>query len=179
MRIASILNRQVWRKSSKIPAFYDPEQEMVWKPHVTVAAVIERDQRFLVVEEHTPDGLAFNQPAGHLEQGEDLIAAVKREVAEETAWQFEPESLTAIQLWRRDPQSPSFLRICFAGRCHSHDPAMRLDHGIVATHWLSREELERNRRRLRSPLVLQSVDAYLSGQRYPLSALKALLDTEL
>lgn len=152
---------------------------MVWKPHVTVAAIIERDQRFLLVEEHTPNGLAFNQPAGHLEQGEDFIAAVKREVEEETGWQFEPQSVTAIQLWRRSPQSPTFLRISFAGQCHSHDPALPLDTGIVATHWLSREDVERNRQRLRSPLVLQSLDAYLSGERYPLSILKTLLDSDL
>jgi ADP-ribose pyrophosphatase YjhB (NUDIX family) len=152
---------------------------MVWKPHVTVAAIIERDRRFLLVEEHTPNGLAFNQPAGHLEQGEDLISAVKREVAEETAWQFEPESITAVQLWRRTPQASTFLRICFTGHCHSYNPALPLDAGIVATHWLSREEIEKNRRRLRSPLVLQSVDAYLNGQRFPLTLLKTLLDSDL
>jgi ADP-ribose pyrophosphatase YjhB (NUDIX family) len=152
---------------------------MVWKPHVTVAAVIEREQRFLIVEEHTPDGLAFNQPAGHLEQGEDLIGAVRREVFEETAWQFEPECLTAVQLWRKNSESPTFLRICFAGKCHSHDPGRRLDSGIVATHWLSRAELDKNFRRLRSPLVLQSVDAYLSGERHSLNLLKSLLDTGL
>lgn len=152
---------------------------MVWKPHVTVAAVIEQDRRFLLVEEHTPNGLAFNQPAGHLEQGEDLIAAVRREVEEETAWQFEPESVTAVQLWRKSPAAPTFLRICFAGHCHSHNPAQRLDNGIVATHWLSREEIENNRQRLRSPLVLQSLDAYLNGERYPLSLLKTLFDSEL
>ncbi|PKM33529.1 MAG: NUDIX hydrolase, partial [Gammaproteobacteria bacterium HGW-Gammaproteobacteria-10] len=76
---------------------------MVWKPHVTVAAIIENDRRFLLVEEETSNGLAFNQPAGHLEKGEDLINAVKREVNEETAWQFEPEYIVSVQLWRRNP----------------------------------------------------------------------------
>ncbi|MDD1607347.1 MAG: NUDIX domain-containing protein, partial [Methylococcaceae bacterium] len=89
---------------------------MVWKPHVTVAAVIERDNRFLFVEEHTPNGLQFNQPAGHLEPNEDFITAVKREVQEETAWQFEPEQLVSIQLWRKNPDSPTFLRLCFSGQ---------------------------------------------------------------
>ncbi|NOS74373.1 MAG: NUDIX hydrolase [Methyloglobulus sp.] len=151
---------------------------MVWKPHVTVAAIIERDGRFLLVEEHTSSGLQFNQPAGHLEENESLIAAVKREVFEETAWQFEPEYLVSIQLWRKKPRSPSFLRCCFAGQCHSHDPNQPLDEGIVATHWLTREEILLQQRRLRSPLVSISVDEYLSGQSYPLALLKSFIDTE-
>ncbi len=151
---------------------------MVWKPHVTVAAVIERENRFLFVEEETSNGLAFNQPAGHLEQGEDLITAVKREVTEETAWQFEPESLVAIQLWRRSPEHPSFLRVCFAGRCHSFNPELQLDDGIVATHWLTRAQIAGQQERLRSILVLKSVDYYLNGERYPLSMIKSLIDDE-
>ncbi|MEQ1485449.1 NUDIX hydrolase [Methyloglobulus sp.] len=151
---------------------------MVWKPHVTVAAIIERDGRFLLVEEHTSSGLQFNQPAGHLEENESLIAAVKREVFEETAWQFEPEYLVSIQLWRKKPRSPSFLRCCFAGQCHSHDPNQPLDEGIVATHWLTREEILLQQRRLRSPLVSISVDEYLSGQSYSLALLKSLIDIE-
>jgi 8-oxo-dGTP pyrophosphatase MutT (NUDIX family) len=149
---------------------------MVWKPHVTVAAVIERDHRFLLVEEHTPDGLQFNQPAGHLEQHEDFISAVKREVYEETAWQFEPEYLLAVQLWRKTPDHSTFLRLCFSGHCHSHEPNKTLDEGIVTTHWLTRKEIVEQSHRLRSPLVLFSIDEYLSGQHYPLSLLKNLLD---
>ena len=149
---------------------------MVWKPHVTVAAVIERDHRFLFVEEHTPSGLQFNQPAGHLEPDADFITAVKREVQEETAWQFEPEYLVAIQLWRKNPEHPTFLRLCFTGHCHSHDAEQTLDEGIVTTHWLTRAEIAAEAHRLRSPLVLMSVDDYLSGQRHPLSLLKSFLD---
>ncbi len=149
---------------------------MIWKPHVTVAAVIERDKRFLLVEEETSNGLAFNQPAGHLEESEDLITAVRREVYEETAWQFEPESVVAIQLWRKTPKHPSFLRVCFAGPCHSHDPEQKLDDGIVATHWFTRAEIAERQTRLRSALVLLSIDHYLSGEQYPLSMLKSLLD---
>jgi ADP-ribose pyrophosphatase YjhB (NUDIX family) len=149
---------------------------MIWKPHVTVAAVIEQDKRFLLVEEETPKGLAFNQPAGHLEESEDLIAAVKREVCEETAWQFEPETVVAIQLWRRAPEDTSFLRVCFAGSCHSHNPEQGLDDGIIATHWLTRAEIAERQGQLRSALVLLSVDHYLNGEHYPLSMLKSLLD---
>ena len=151
---------------------------MVWKPHVTVAAVVERDNRFLLVEEETPRGLQFNQPAGHFEENEDLIAAVKREVNEETAWQFEPEHIISVQLWRRNPDYPTFLRVCFAGSCHSYNPDQPLDEGIVATHWLTRDEILQQRQRLRSPLVLIGIDEYLSGQRHPLSLLKSFLDLD-
>ncbi|MDP2903914.1 MAG: NUDIX hydrolase [Methylovulum sp.] len=151
---------------------------MVWKPHVTVAAIIERDNRFLLVEEETPRGLQFNQPAGHFEKDEDLIAAVKREVLEETAWQFEPEYITSIQLWRRNPDYPTFLRVCFAGSCHSYNLNQPLDAGIVATHWLTRDEVAQQQERMRSPLVLIGIDEYLGGQRHPLSLLKSFLDLD-
>ncbi|CAG7856847.1 hypothetical protein MCAMS1_01491 [biofilm metagenome] len=151
---------------------------MVWKPHVTVAAVIEREGRFLLVEEHTASGLKFNQPAGHLEENESLIDAVKREVLEETAWQFEPEALLSIQLWRRNPKQPSYLRYCFTGQCHSHNPDHQLDDGIVATHWLSPEDIIAQPKRMRSPLVSIAVEEYLKGERYPLAMLKSFLDLD-
>ncbi len=147
---------------------------MVWKPHVTVAAVIEQKQKFLLVEEQTSQGLAFNQPAGHLEANENLISAVIREVQEETAWIFEPEYLVGVQLWRRSADYPTFLRFCFAGRVHSHTPNQALDDGIVTTHWLSREQI--TQKNLRSPLVLESIDEFLQGERYPLSMLKSFID---
>lgn len=149
---------------------------MVWKPHVTVAAVIERDGRFLLVEETTDNGLSFNQPAGHLEPGEDLINAIKREVWEETAWFFEPEALVAVQLWRKTPAAPSFVRFCFTGSVHSHAPSQALDSDIVAVHWLQQREIEAKQAQLRSPLVLLSIEQYLAGQRYPLSILQSFLD---
>jgi len=149
---------------------------MVWKPHVTVAAVIEQDNKFLLVEEHTNNGIAFNQPAGHLENGESILTAVKREVNEETAWQFEPEIIIAIQLWRKNPDVPSFLRVCFAGKVHSFAPEQALDDDIIATHWLTREQIAAKKSQLRSQLVLNTVDAYLNGERYPLSLLKSYID---
>lgn len=151
---------------------------MVWKPHVTVAAIIERESRFLLVEEMTPQGLQFNQPAGHLEANEDLITAVRREVYEETAWQFEPEHLISVQLWRKNTASSTFLRVCFSGRCHSHNPETALDEGIVATHWLTRDEIIQQQSRLRSPLVLIGINDYLEGQRHPLSLIKSFLDLD-
>lgn len=151
---------------------------MVWKPHVTVAAIIERDNRFLLVEEHTTNGLAFNQPAGHLEPGESLFDAVKREVCEETAWQFTPKYITAIQLWRKNPDFPSFLRVCFVGTCHDFQVEQALDEGIIATHWLTRDEIFARKAQLRSPLVLTTIDQYLQGEHHPLSLLKTFLDLE-
>ncbi len=149
---------------------------MVWKPHVTVAAVIEQNNRFLLVEEQTSNGLAFNQPAGHLEESEDLISAIKREVNEETAWEFEPDYLIAVQLWRRESGQPSFLRFCFSGQVHSHQPDQSLDEGIVQTHWLSRDEIKTREKQLRSPLVLSSIDDYQNGLNYPISMLQSFLD---
>jgi NADH pyrophosphatase NudC (nudix superfamily) len=149
---------------------------MVWKPHVTVAAVIELNNRFLLVEETTSNGLAFNQPAGHLETGESLMAAVKREVQEETAWQFEPLALVAVQLWRKNPDFPSFLRFCFTGEIHSHNPDQALDTGIIATHWLSHAEIAQRADRLRSPLVMRCIEEYRQGSRHPLSLLQTFLD---
>ncbi len=149
---------------------------MVWKPHVTVAAVIEQDGHFLLVEETTDHGQRFNQPAGHLENGEDLITAIKREVLEETAWQFEPQALIAVQLWRKNPDFPSFMRFCFSGSVHTHNPQQALDEDIIDTHWLSHAEIQSRASQLRSPLVLLTIDQYLNGQRYPLSLLQSFLD---
>lgn len=151
---------------------------MVWKPHLTVAAVIEKEGKFLLVEEQTSNGLAFNQPAGHLEPGEEITAAVKREVNEETAWQFAPEYIIAIQLWRKHPDFPSFIRVCFAGKVHSYNENQTLDNGIITTHWLTHEEITAKKSQLRSSLVLTSVNEYLRGERYPLSLLKSYLDLE-
>lgn len=149
---------------------------MVWKPHVTVAAIIEKDGRFLLVEETTDTGIAFNQPAGHLEPGEDLISAIKREVYEETACQFEPKALLAIQLWRKSPDSPSFIRFCFVGNVLNHSPNQTLDRDIIAIHWLTRDEILIKTSQLRSPLVLVCIDEYLKGQLYPISILQSFID---
>ncbi|MCK5830255.1 MAG: NUDIX hydrolase [Methylococcales bacterium] len=151
---------------------------MVWKPHVTVAAVIEKHNKFLLVEENTPNGIAFNQPAGHLEKGEDLITAIKREVNEETAWHFKPTHIVGIQLWRKNPTFPSFLRVCFAGSVYSYNPNQILDDDIITTHWHTHKEIIANKSNLRSTLVLESIDAFLAREYYPLSLLKSFLDVE-
>ncbi len=148
---------------------------MVWKPDVTVAAVAERDGQFLVVEERASGRVVINQPAGHLEDGETFIDAVVRETLEETAWQFEPQAVVGVYVWRPQHLSRTFLRIAFAGELRCHDPARSLDHGILRTRWLNRDQLAAPQVRLRSPMVLQCVDDYLAGVRHPLSLISHLI----
>ena len=146
------------------------------RPRLTVAAIAERDGRFLLVEERTTTGgLVFNQPAGHVETGESLLEAVVRETFEETAWRFIPEFLVGIYLWQHPSGQSSYLRVCFAGQAIAHDPAQPLDDGIERALWLSRQELDTHSTRMRSPLVMRTVDDYLAGEHYPLALLKSLL----
>lgn len=145
-----------------------------WKPSVTVAAIIEHEGRFLLVEEETSDGIRFNQPAGHLDPGESLIDAVSREALEETAFDFTPESLVGIYMSRylssRTGEEVTYLRFAFAGKLGAqHDRP--LDEGILRTVWMTRDELLACQERHRSPLVMQCVDDYLQGKRSPLSLL--------
>jgi 8-oxo-dGTP pyrophosphatase MutT (NUDIX family) len=146
------------------------------RPRVTVASVVERDGRFLVVEERpeTGAGLVINQPAGHVEHGETLLEAVARETFEETAWRFTPEYLVGVYVWAHPSGNSSYLRVCFGGSISDHEPDSPLDEGIVQAVWLNREELQTRAGQLRSPLVLRVIDDYLAGERYPLSLLKSV-----
>jgi 8-oxo-dGTP pyrophosphatase MutT (NUDIX family) len=143
-------------------------------PEITVAAVTETDGRFLVVEERINRRLVINQPAGHVEQGETLLAAVVREVREETAWGFQPEALIGVYLWRNPSSGRSTMRFAFTGSVADHDAQQPLDRGIVRTHWLSRTDLLEREQRLRSPLVLRCVEDYLGGTRRPLDSVATL-----
>ncbi|MCD6042916.1 MAG: 7,8-dihydro-8-oxoguanine-triphosphatase [Burkholderiales bacterium] len=139
----------------------------IWKPSVTVAAVIERGGRFLLVEEISEGRHVLNQPAGHLDPGESLVEACRREVMEETAHHFDPTGLVGIYRWRYEPKDVTFLRFCFSGTAGG-SVDRPLDKEIVALHWLSREELARRHAEHRSPLVQKCVDDFLAGRRYPL-----------
>jgi 8-oxo-dGTP pyrophosphatase MutT (NUDIX family) len=149
---------------------------MVWKPDVTVAVIVQREDRFLLIEEHIRDQLVINQPAGHLEVNETLPQAAIRETLEETAWDFVPDALTGIYLWPHPDRHMTFLRVAFTGRLTEHHSQRRLDHGIRRTLWWTRDEVARNAARLRSPMVLQCIDDYLRGARYPLSLLTHLME---
>ena len=140
---------------------------------VTVAAVVERNRRFLMIEERANGQIVFNQPAGHLEPGESLIDAVIRETFEEAGLIFTPQQLLGVYLWRTEDGAKTFLRVAFCGK--AEDPATRpqLDPVIVATHWLTREEVEEQS--LRSPLVLRCLDDYRAGIRYPLGSVHDLV----
>jgi 8-oxo-dGTP pyrophosphatase MutT (NUDIX family) len=143
----------------------------VWKPpSVTVAAVIERGGRFLFVEEVQDGRRVLNQPAGHLDPGESLIAACRREVMEETAHRFEPTGLIGIYRWYYAPADVTFLRFCFSGKILSVEKT-ELDKEILALHWLTPEELKAKSPMHRSPLVQQCLDDHLGGKHFPLEVL--------
>ena len=142
--------------------------------HLTVAAIIEKRGRFLVVEELVGGCKVINQPAGHVEPGESFVDAVIREVREETAWRFSPSAINGVYLWQHPTSAERFLRVAFCGSCHDHDPRLALDDGIIRTLWLTRAELEKRRAVLRSPMVLSVIDDYLKDIRFPLSMFQQL-----
>ena len=152
-----------------------PATDLRWRPNVTVAAVIERDGRFMLIEEHTADGLRLNTPAGHLDPGESPSEGCAREALEETAHQFTPTALVGIYLARFQRgegdalEDVTYLRFAYAGELGAKEEGRALDHGIVRTLWMSVDEIRASVERHRSPLLLQCIDDYLAGQRYPMS----------
>jgi 8-oxo-dGTP pyrophosphatase MutT (NUDIX family) len=147
---------------------------MTWRPELAAAAIVQRDNRFLIVEERIHGALVFNQPAGHVDDGESIIDAVVRETLEETAWHIKPRALLGVYLWRNPANGHSILRFAIIGEALRHEPDRELDVPVVAAHWLSREELAARPGRLRSPLVMRCIDDYLGGQRHDLAALNYL-----
>lgn len=152
---------------------------MQWTPYVTVAAIIEREGRFLMVEEEIDGRVVINQPAGHLERGESLAEAARREVLEETAWHFRPQAVVGVYLYAPSGSERSYLRVCFLGVCDAHEPARALDKEILRAPWLSRDELLAQRERLRTPLVLRCIDDYRAGRSFPLDLLNDAIDDSL
>ena len=141
---------------------------MTWHPHITVAAIIERENRFLMVEEICKGEMVINQPAGHLEQNESLVEAVIRETLEETAWHINPTGIIGVYQWTSKNGRQTYIRVSFSGDCLQHEPDRKLSQGINRALWLTRDELEQQAHRLRSPMVMRCVDDYLSGTHYPL-----------
>ncbi len=143
---------------------------MEWYPHVTVATVIERDGRFLLVEERDERGrLVYNQPAGHLEQGESLIEAAVREALEETGWHIAVDGLVNVALYEAPSNGVTYYRTTFFGRALNHEPERPLDDGIERAVWLDADQIAAATDRLRSPMVAEVVRLYRGGQRHPLS----------
>jgi ADP-ribose pyrophosphatase YjhB (NUDIX family) len=146
-------------------------QNQQWKPNVTVAAVVERDGSFLLVEEQTAEGIRYNQPAGHLEAGESLLDAVVRETLEESAWRFTPTALVGVYQYHQAAAGVTYLRFAFTGEISDHDAGRKLDTGIVRALWMPVAKIRASHAQHRSPLLMQCVDDYLTGQRYPLALL--------
>ena len=140
----------------------------IWIPHVTVATIVEKDNKFLMVEESLHGQKLLNQPAGHLDKGETLVEAAIRETLEESAWKVEITHLVEFSQWTSPNSDTHFLRACFAGKPLEHFPNQELDEGIIRSLWLTRDEVEENSHRLRSPLVLHYIDHYLKGKKYDL-----------
>jgi ADP-ribose pyrophosphatase YjhB (NUDIX family) len=144
-----------------------------WKPSVTVAAIIERGGRYLLVEEHTPEGLRLNNPAGHLDPGESAAEGCAREALEETAFAFVPTALIGVYLQRFQREATgediTYLRFAYTGDLGALDATRQLDQGIVRTLWLTLDEVRASVARHRSPLVLRCIEDHAAGQRYPLA----------
>lgn len=146
--------------------------DLRWKPNVTVAAIIERDGRYLLVEEHTAEGLRLNNAAGHLDPGESPMHGCQREALEETGYVFTPKHLVGIYLSRTEHvttgQDITYLRFAFSGELGQHDPSLELDTGIVRTLWMTPDEVRASAHRHRSPMVLQCMEDHLKGNRHDL-----------
>lgn len=146
-----------------------------WKPNVTVAAIIEKEGRYLLIEEHTPEGLRLNNPAGHLDPNESLLDACKRETLEETTCTLEPEALVGVYLSRfqrpATDEDITYVRFAFCGQVGPANAALRLDTGIVRTLWMTLGEVRASADRHRSPLVLRCIEDHWAGQRFPLETL--------
>ena len=143
----------------------------IWRPHVTVACVVADGERYLMVEEEVNGRLVYNQPAGHLDDGESIVAAALRETLEETGWTVELQHLIGVHQWRSTEHGDGVVRFSFAARAVSHDPDRPLDTDIRRALWLTRTEIAALGDRLRSPMILQSIDLWLGGQRLPLDTL--------
>lgn len=147
----------------------------VWTPHVTVAAVIERDGQFLMVEEIADGAHVYNQPAGHLDPGESLVEAVEREALEEAATRFVPQGIIGVYRWVNPDSGETHVRVAFHGTADGVDSRRPLDDGILAPHWLPYEDIVALGPTLRSPMVLGCIDDYRRGRSFDLDLLRDLV----
>lgn len=143
---------------------------MTWKPHATVAVIAEKDSRFLMVEERSRGRIVFNQPAGHVEEHEGILDAARREALEETGWEVEPRHFLGLYTYVAPANDATYYRFCFVADALKQ-ASEELDDDIIATHWLTYDELRECQEKLRSPLVLKCIEDYLAGRRFPLSVI--------
>lgn len=151
-----------------------PHTSPIWTPHATVAAMIERDGRFLMVREHTRHGIRINQPAGHWEADETMVDAVTREVLEESGYAFTPTALLGIYISDKDDKSVTYLRLTFIGTVGDEPIQDELDEGIIGAEWLTADEIMAERDIHRNPIVAKCLQDYLTGQRLDLSLVQDL-----
>ena len=144
---------------------------MSWTPHLTVATVVERDQRFLIIEEHINGHPVLTQPAGHVEANETLIEAAIRETREESGWSVEPVALLGLYSYTTPCKTMTFYRTCFIAKAISYDQHLPLDSGILAVHWLTLEEMKAQQDKMRSPIVIKCIEDYCKGQKFPLQTI--------
>ncbi len=142
-----------------------------FEPRITVATLVEKDGRFLLVREIADGKPVLNQPAGHVEAGETLIQAAFRETLEETAWQVEVTDLLGVYIYQPRRGAGVYYRFCFVATALQHDAGQKLDRDILEAVWLSPEQLAEQKSAHRSPLVARCVDDYQRGQRLPLSSI--------
>lgn len=144
---------------------------MIWTPHATVAVVVEDDQgRYLLVEEHSEGKRVFNQPAGHVEEDEPILAAARREALEETGWRVELQDFLGLYTYKAPANGVTYYRMCFSAKAIDQ-VSTQLDDGIIAAHWLSFDDIRNQLDKLRSPLVLQCIEDYRNGRRFPLDVI--------
>lgn len=149
---------------------------MSWHPHATVAAIVEKEGKFLLVEEHSSGQIVLNQPAGHIEEDETFITAVCRETLEETAWHIDPKYLVGLYIYKSALNNTTYHRACFYAEAIRHESARQLDEGIIQAIWMSRDEIAAQQEKLRSPMVLRCIDDYLAGKQYPLNLITEYLN---
>lgn len=145
--------------------------DRIWKPNVVVAAVAERGGKFLLVEEEVGGRVVINQPAGHWDPGETLLQACVRETLEETAYAFKPTALLGVFPLPTGEGDKTYLRFAFSGEVGAHDSTRSLDVGILRALWLSVEQVRACRAAHRTPLVMECIERYLAGTRYPLEVI--------
>ncbi|MET0355530.1 MAG: NUDIX hydrolase [Cellvibrio sp.] len=144
---------------------------MTWAPHVTVATIVERDNRFLMVYEDSDGKLVYNQPAGHLDPDETLQQAAIRETLEETGWTVKLTGVVGVNLYTAPGNGITYCRTTFIAETLNHDPSLKLDTGIIEAVWLTYEEILQRKDQLRSPMTLQIIEEYLAGRRFPLEVI--------